>query len=67
VVGVTASKAKPVKTTKAVVLGRAKVTLAAGKSTTIKLTLNGAGKKFLAKHGTLKTKLRSPLKSGTKT
>ena len=67
VVAVTASKAKPVKTTKVVVLGTAKVTLAAGKSTTVKLTLNAAGKKLLAKHGTLKTKLAVTTKNGTKT
>jgi hypothetical protein len=67
VVGITASKAKPVKTTKVVVLGSAKVTLAAGKRTTVKLTLNGAGKKLLVKHRTLKCKLAVTTKNGTKT
>jgi hypothetical protein len=64
VVGVTASKAK---TTKVVVLGSVKVTLAAGKSTNVKLTLNAAGKKLLTKHRTLKTKLAVTTKNGTKT
>jgi hypothetical protein len=67
VVAVTASKSKPAQTTRMVVLGSAKVRLAAGKSTTVKLTLNAAGKKLLAKHHTLKTKLAVTTKNGTKT
>jgi hypothetical protein len=67
VVAVTASNSKPAQTTKVIVLGTAKVTLTAGKRKAVKLTLNAAGKKLLAKYRTLKTKLAVTTKSGTKT
>jgi hypothetical protein len=40
---------------KAVVVGSKTVTVAAGKSETVKLSLNGAGKRLLAKHNPLRT------------
>jgi hypothetical protein len=43
---------------KVVVLGKARVTLAAGQHRTVKVSLNRSGKKLLAKHKHLKTKLK---------
>jgi len=42
---------------KTVVVGSKKVTVAAGKRETVKLSLNGTGKRLLAKHKPLRTKL----------
>ena len=50
-----AASAKTVR--KTVVVGSKKVTVAAGKSETVKLSLNGTGKRLLAKHKPLRTKL----------
>jgi hypothetical protein len=59
VVGVSARKHKKAKIhKKVVVLGKARVTLAAGQKKTVKVSLNGTGKRLLAKHKRLKTKLK---------
>jgi hypothetical protein len=54
----TAVAASAKKTTKkTVIVGSVTVTIAAGKGETIMVKLNGTGKKLLAKHNPLKTKL----------
>jgi hypothetical protein len=63
---VTAVAASAKKTTrKTVDVGAVTVTVAAGRSDTIKVALNGAGKKLLAKHRPLKAKLTLTQAAGT--
>ena len=57
VTAVAASTKKTKKTKKTVVVGSESVTIAAGKSETVKLKLNATGKRLLAKHNPLKAKL----------
>jgi hypothetical protein len=58
VIAVTAAKkASPKSKKKVVVLGTTTVTLTAGQSKTVRITLNGTGKQLLAKHHSLKVKL----------
>ncbi len=52
---------------KTVVLGTATVTVAAGKRKSVKVTLNAAGKKLLAKRHTVKTKLTITRRTGGRT
>jgi len=56
-ISVTARKKKKV-TKKLVVVGTASVTLTAGQSRTVRITLNGTGKRLLEKRRTLKVTLR---------
>jgi hypothetical protein len=53
--------------TKPVVLGRATVTVAAGKHKVIKISLNAAGRRLLSQHHMLKTKLTITQSVGRKT
>jgi hypothetical protein len=54
---VTALAASAKTTKKTVVVGSETVTIAAGKSRTVRISLNGSGKRLLAKHNPLKAKL----------
>ena len=56
-ISVTARKKKKV-TKKLVVVGTASVTLTAGQSRTVRITLNGTGKRLLQKRHSLKATLR---------
>jgi hypothetical protein len=57
VIAVAASTKKTKKTKKTVVVGSKVVTVAAGRSETVTLSLNATGKRLLTKHSPLKTKL----------
>ncbi len=61
VIAVTAAKTK----TKVVVVGTATSTLASGHTKTVRVSLNGAGKRLLATHHTLKVKLTTTQSAGT--
>jgi hypothetical protein len=57
VVAVSASKHKPKRTKRTVVLGSTTVKIAAGKTNTVSVSLNGAGKRLLNSRHTLSVKL----------
>jgi hypothetical protein len=66
VIAVSASKHKPKKTKRTVVLGTTTVKLAAGKKKTVRVSLNGTGKRLLKSHHKLSVKLTASQKGGAK-
>jgi hypothetical protein len=66
VLAVSASKRKPKKTKRTVVLGTTTVKLAAGRTKTVSVSLNGAGKRLLKSRHTLSVKLIASQKAGAK-
>jgi hypothetical protein len=66
VIAVSASKHKPKKTKRTVVLGTTTVKLAAGKTKTVTVSLNGAGKRLLKSRHTLSVRLTASQKAGAK-